>query len=237
MSNSYFQFKQFAIRQDKCAMKVGTDSLLLGAWVNASDCLRILDIGTGTGILAMMLAQRTVGAIDAIEIDEDAYNQAVENINNCKWKDRISLYNQSYQDFSQNCTVKYDLIISNPPYFDSSIKAPELKRAIARHSHLLPLDVFTTISKKLLTEHGRIAIILPFENRIGFIKQISKNDLWVLRELTIQSVLAKTPIRVAFEITKHIPDKIDIQKIVIREHQNYSKDYINLTKDFYLNLK
>src|ERR1017187_8250144 len=115
MSNTTFAFKQFTIKQDKCAMKVGTDAVLLGAWVNSVNSKNILDIGTGTGVIAIMLAQKSDANIDAIDIDEKAVQQALQNVNSCPWKERINVHHTAFQNFSANQQKKYDLIVSNPP--------------------------------------------------------------------------------------------------------------------------
>ena len=135
MSNQEFAFKQFNILQSKCAMKVGTDAVLLGSWVNCPNAKTILDIGTGTGIIALMLAQKIGGKIDAIDIDENAFTQAKENITNSKWHERIQIFHTSLQLFSEQSNRKYDLIVSNPPYFVDSSKALEESRT---HSPLFP---------------------------------------------------------------------------------------------------
>ena len=126
MSNQTFVFKQFKIVQDKCAMKVGTDAVLLGSWVNASNAKTILDIGTGTGIISLMLAQKSGARIDAIDIDTNAFIQASENVNDCAWKDRIDVHHISLQQFTKESDHKYDLIVSNPPYFVDSSKAMDI---------------------------------------------------------------------------------------------------------------
>ena len=128
MPNDYFKFKQFTIHQDKCAMKVGTDGVLLGAWAECANAKGILDIGTGTGLIALMIAQRSNAKIDAVEIDETASKQAKENIKKSLWNDRIEILNISFQDFSKSTNEKYDLIVSNPPYFQNSLYAPDEKR-------------------------------------------------------------------------------------------------------------
>jgi len=140
MTNKSFQFKQFGIQQDKAAMKVGTDGVLLGAWVSlASKPLSILDIGAGTGLIALMMAQRSdAELIDAIEINDEAYEQAVENFENSDWGDRLFCYHASLQEFSDEIDDTYDLIISNPPFYTSTYKELSKERALARHAESLP---------------------------------------------------------------------------------------------------
>src|SRR5271166_5856709 len=130
-----FVFKQFIVKQNKCAMKVGTDAVLLGAWADLPLSGHVLDIGTGTGIIAMMLAQRTIAEIDAIEIDEDAFKQAIGNCQNSKWKDRLNVHHISFQEFARKKYKSYDAIVTNPPYFSNSLKASSESRTRARHTH------------------------------------------------------------------------------------------------------
>ena len=162
MSNSYFRFKQFTVKQDRCAMKVSTDSVLLGAWVPLHDCKQILDVGTGSGIIALSLAQRNQNAIiTGIEIDKEAAFQALSNFRDSPWKDRLKLIHGDFciHEFPNN----FDLIISNPPYFINSFQSPDTKRNIARHNYSnFNYELLFSKSSKLLRDcNGRLAIIIP----------------------------------------------------------------------------
>lgn len=164
-----FQFKQFFVKHDRCAMKVGTDGVLLGAWAPRSAIYRILDIGTGSGLIALMLAQRCTDAqIDAIDIDADACAQAAGNFASSPWVDRLHATHCSLQDWQMvngKCDngKLYDLIVSNPPYFVDSLKNPDAARSTARHNDTLPFGELITISAKLLAPGGTLAIIVPVE--------------------------------------------------------------------------
>jgi tRNA1Val (adenine37-N6)-methyltransferase len=236
MHNNYFEFKHFKVHQDKCAMKVGTDGVLLGAWVRARGPLRILDIGTGTGLIALMLAQKTTGLIDAVELDQDAYNQASENFSASKWSDRIKCYYQSIQEYTQGCEVKYDLVVSNPPFFNSGTQSSDIKRANARHESKLTIAELVEMAASLLSEKGNFAIILPFELRKTLITQMSINGLWLLREARIRPLPDEGYVRIMFELGRQMPGECLLEEIVIEEgaRHNYSKSFINYTKDFYL---
>ena len=162
MPNPYFAFKQFTVRHDRCAMKVGTDGVLLGAWTDLSHSRRILDIGTGTGLIALMLAQRCMDArITAIDLDSAAVEQAQENIQASPWKDRIEALQQDICTYHPNGT--FDTIVSNPPYFIDSLKCPDGQRSTARHTDTLDADRLIGKVSELLTSDGRFSIILPAE--------------------------------------------------------------------------
>ena len=163
MSNSYFKFKQFTIYQkDNCAMKVGTDGALLGAWCSFPQKGMILDIGCGTGLISIMAAQRTEALVDGVEIDQNAYKQAQENVALTPWKNRINLYFNDFNLFAQNTTTQYDYIVSNPPFFKYSL-SPSTSRNNARHTISLNYETLFSKSTNLLKPKGKIAIIFPYE--------------------------------------------------------------------------
>ena len=235
MSNPVFHFRQFSIRQDKCAMKVGTDSVLLGAWADVSSpCCNVLDVGTGTGVIAMMIAQRSSQAmIDAIDIDYDACVQASENVEKSPFRDRIRVIWQSFFDFSTE--KKYDLIVSNPPFFKNALLSPDKKRNTARHSNSLPLKQMIEHSIPKLSENGRIALILPslLSEELDFI--IATHGLFERRRtdvITIEGAQAK---RFLIEMTVYNPQKksSDVMILETKDHQR-TGSYKALTNDFYI---
>jgi len=237
--NNYFKFKQFTIVQEKSAMKVGMDGILLGAWVGVNNISRILDIGTGTGLIALMMAQRTKSAtIDAIEIDQDAYEEACSNINDSPWQERIRAKHISFQEFAISCTKKYDLIISNPPYFQNTLKLSSKGREKARSNNFLSLDELIGLSKPLLTPKGKLAIIYPFE-KIDMVKEIVlENELYINRQTNVKPDKKKKYHRFLVEIELK-PEHYVQETIEIRNEKthSYTGNYWNLTKDFYLNFK
>ena len=239
MANQYFKFKQFTIIQEKSAMKVGTDGVLLGAWTNCYDKQQILDIGTGTGLITLMLAQRTDdnARIDTVEIDEEAYLEGVLNVNNSIWKDKISLYHISFQEYMKKANKIYDLIVSNPPFFSNSKKANNSSRSLARHNDSLPIDTLFKGVKNLLSDNGIFSIIIPFDNHDKILSEGIKNNLFCIRKMWVKPTPNISPKRVMLEFAKK--DNKCIKDTIILEangrHQ-YSKDYINLTKEFYLSL-
>jgi tRNA1Val (adenine37-N6)-methyltransferase len=234
MPNNYFKFKQFTIQQEKSAMKVGTDGVLLGAWVNIENTSQILDIGTGTGLIALMLAQRSMATIDAIDMDNDAAKQAFENFQNSLWKDRLRVVHTSFQDFSW-LPLKYDLLVTNPPYFTRSLKAPDKKRSMARHDNSLNRIELLEGSKRLLNPQGRLGMILPVAEYDLFEPQLTDWGYFVYRKTFIIPNPGKKPVRILVELSfqKKTPE---ISEMIIEKlhRHDYSDEYINLTKDYYL---
>ena len=216
-------------------MKVGTDGVLLGAWTDVKQAKRILDIGTGTGLLALMLAQRSNAEIDAIEIDSEAAEQACENINHSPWSHRIRIIHTSFQEFA-GIKKKYDLIVSNPPYFINSLKTPDKKRSLARHDHELNHKSLTEGVKILLAGKGRFDVVLPADNFRLFCESMNNNGLYVSRQTNIYSNPESSCIRVLAEFshTNSIKNSNDIVIETGGRHQ-YSTQYSELVKEYFLN--
>ena len=237
MSSNSFVFKQFEIKQDKCAMKVGTDAVLLGAWADATQAKRVLDIGTGTGILALMIAQKSEAQICAIDIDIDSYQQAIENIHYSLWKDRIQLFHSSIQEFSKTINEQFDLIITNPPYFTDAYKAKEISRNNARHTDELPFEILIECVCKLLQPQGVFYIILPFAEAQIFKNMAKQNNLCLVQSMRIKTKADKEPKRLLMKYS--FEQKIQEETEIVIENDDrhhYTKEYIELTKDYYLDL-
>ncbi|MFL5763192.1 MAG: tRNA1(Val) (adenine(37)-N6)-methyltransferase [Bacteroidia bacterium] len=236
MSNHTFAFKQFSIIQDKCAMKVGTDAVLLGSWVNASHAKTILDIGTGTGVIALMLAQKSAARIDAIDIDGNAYTQAVENVNNCSWKDHIEVHHISLQQFAKESDHKYDIIVSNPPYFVDSSKASEESRTNARHTDQLPFKELLDGVLKLLSPAGKFYVILPTKESELFRDEAEKHKFFLTKQTRIITRTDKPEKRVLMRY-EFIQRAFSENSITIEkdERHSYTDEYKDMTKDYYLN--
>jgi tRNA1Val (adenine37-N6)-methyltransferase len=235
MPNNYFKFKQFTIYQDKCAMKVGTDGVLLGAWANCENAKSILDIGTGTGLIALMLAQRSNTLIDAVEIDEKACIQANENVAKSDWKESIQVLNTPFQDFCKSTNKTYDLIVSNPPYFQNSLFAPDKKRTDARHNSNLELDDLINGSLKLMTDNGVLSLILPYLEGTMFILKAAEKGLYCTRQTNVLPKPGREPKRLLLEFMKTKKPLVEQEIIIeLNKRHEYSDAYKNLTKDFYL---
>ncbi len=235
-----FRFKQFTIHQDQCAMKVGTDGVLLGAWAKISTAVNsILDVGTGTGIIALMMAQRSSATIiDAVEIEGNAYEQCVENFENSPWNDRLFCYHADFNIFVEEIEDKYDFITCNPPYFKSSDEKNKMSsaRKTARFTGLLSFEELLKGVSKLLAKQGNFAVIIPFENQEEFIKIAQKYQLYC-NYLTQIKGHASAPVkRVLLQFSfENLP--IQKEELIIEiERHLYTKEYIDLTKDFYLKM-
>jgi tRNA1Val (adenine37-N6)-methyltransferase len=234
MSNDYFRFKQFTVRQDRTAMKVGIDSVLLGAWtaVNGSE-KNVLDIGAGSGLLALMMAQRISNAmVTACEIDETACEQARENISSSGWSERISVVNADIRTFTQNLKG-FDLIICNPPYFEKSLKSHDSKRNVARHNDSLPFNDLIDCVNRMLHDDGRFALIVPADKAAIITSLAAAKKLSPIRRLNIKPIESKPVNRVILELgyTSQPPEEY---ALTVRTGNSYSNEYKTTTKDFYL---
>ena len=237
MPNDYFQFKQFTIYQRGAAMKVGTDSVLLGAWANVSEKTAILDVGTGSGILAIMLAQRNASAcIDAVEIDESSFTQAVENVTRSPWSDRIRLYSQPFQQFVEKSVYMYDLIVSNPPFFNRSLLSPDGRKNLARHTDSLSQEDLLSGTVKLLKPNGVLSVVLPVAEGELFVSKAAEYNLFCHRKTTVKPNPDKPPKRLLLEFSRSRRGMVESELCVEEGVRHaYTAAYVNLTKDFYLN--
>jgi tRNA1Val (adenine37-N6)-methyltransferase len=234
MTNDYFSFKQFTIYQDKSAFKVGTDGVLLGAVADIGGARNILDIGSGTGLVSIMLAQRCNATITAIEPDYESYIQTSENVSRCKWNDRIKVEHTALQNFNPE-PGGFDLIVTNPPYFSDSLRNPDPRRSAARHNDSLTSGEILEGVLKFLKVNGRLQLIMPYVEGNVFIAEAYKFGLYCNNILKIKP-LPTAEIRrlvLTFSRTQQKP----VERFLTIEHgkrHDFTEEYINLTKDFYL---
>lgn len=242
-----FRFKKFCVAQDRCAMKIGTDGVLLGAWVSVvhKPCT-VLDIGTGTGLIALMLAQRSSAElIDALEIEENAYEQCVENFEASPWGDRLFCYHASLEEFVEEIEESYDLIVSNPPFFEPSLASTfSLKnegqfhtaRKKARSQNALSFSHLIDATVKLLSERGTFHVIVPFQSQEKFITLAKQAGLHLQKRTTVQgrkeAPVKRSLLQFGFEKKKLLEDRLILE---IERHQ-YTPEYTELVNDFYLAL-
>lgn len=236
--NKPFQFKQFTVNQDRCAMKIGTDSVLLGAWASLNhNPFSVLDIGAGTGVLSLMIAQRSnAELIDALEIDSDAYEQCVENFEQSTWGDRLFCYHASLDEFTNEIDDQYDLIISNPPFYSEDSKTNIPERDLARFQDAMPFQHLLQCASKLLSENGLFSVIIPYKEEQNFIQLASDFSLFPNRILHVKGA-ENTPIKRSLIEFSFIEKTVISSNLIIEtERHNYTKEYIDLSKDFYLKM-
>lgn len=231
-SSSAFQFQKFTIKQEHCAMKIGIDSVLLGAWCPLPHHGSILDIGTGTGVLSLMLAQRSTAKIEAIEIEQEAFEEAQENCASSIYKDQISIFHCPLQAFQS--PKQYALIISNPPYFNTSSLSDSAKRTTARQQTALHYEAFLSHSKRLLAPEGQLVFILPSQ-AIDEISAYAKKQDWHIKNLTLVYGKAGKKAKRCLFILQQSPCLCTEHEFYIRQENNqYTEEFYELTKDFYL---
>ena len=233
MSNSYFSFKQFTIQQDKAAFKVGTDGVLLGAVADVEGTNRILDIGSGTGLIAIMAAQRSNAEIIALEPDYESYIQCRENISLCPWKERIKAENMSLQEYKTSGL--FDLIVSNPPYFMGSLKNPDPRKSSSRHNDSLSGNELLTGASRLMAKGGRLQVIMPYVEGNIFIAEANEYGFFCNNILKIRP-LPNSEIR-RLILTFSRQRLKTTEKVLTIEHgkrHEFTEEYINFTKEFYL---
>ena len=238
MSIKPFLFKSFKINQDKCAMKIGTDAVLLGAWTSINkNPFSILDIGAGTGILSLMLAQRShAELIDAVEIDDSAYEQCVENFEQSPWSDRLFCYHASLKEFVNEIEDKYDLIICNPPFYSEDYKTKSNQRDLARFQDAMPFKQLLESVSILLSENGIFSVVIPFKEEKNFTELASNFKLFPSNILHIKGNPNSEIKRSLMEFSFQNSDTTTSELIIETKRHEYTEDYIDLTKDFYLKM-
>lgn len=233
MRDDFFTFKQFRVMHRKSIMKVGTDGVLLGAYVDCGNARRVLDIGTGTGLLCLMIAQKSNATIHGIEINAEAVEVAKFNVEQSNWRERIEIFHSSVQDFSPE--EKYDLIVSNPPFYTTDVVAPEKGRALARHDLSLNISELAVSIDRLLTQDGRCYVIYPTEQCQLFEEEAAKFGLFAMRRLYVSSRPDVPPIRTIVELSRNqCVAECDTLFIENGARHDFSDKYKSLTKDYYL---
>ena len=234
-----FTFKQFAVEQDRCAMKIGTDGVLLGAWApTTNNPFSVLDIGTGTGIIALMLAQRTnAEQIDALEIDEAAYEQAVDNFENSPWSDRLFCFHAGLDEFIEEPEDEYDLIISNPPFYSEDFKSDNEQRDLARFQDAMPFEDLIEAADLLLSENGIFVVIIPFKEEEKFLALATEFELYPFKITHVKGTPTIEIKRSLLAFSRNETTDLSVDELIIEiERHVYTPEYIALTKEFYLKM-
>ncbi len=228
-----FRFKQFSVTDTKSAMKVGVDAVMLGAWTDANNAIKILDIGAGTGLLSLMLAQRNANAqIDCIELNNDAFVDLQHNIKESNWSNRLNAINADFLEYDFN--LKYDFIISNPPFFKPSDSKISNSRKTARIADSLNPDVLSNKVSDIIS-NGRFVIIYPFELRLFFIKAAFANGLYLYKQLIISDTKSNPPVRCILCFTKESVMSVSQESIIMKkDNGEYTDEYKELTGEFYI---
>lgn len=231
-----FFFKKFVVEQSRCIHKIGTDGVLLGAWTTFSSHSSILDIGTGSGVIALMMAQKyTNASIVAIEPDTDSYQEALQNFQMSIWKDRIKIFHKNLEEFANQQHVKFDLIVSNPPFYSADTISNDLRRASARNQQFLSPNNIFEFCQKNLTENGILSLILPYENLDSIKYELKNFDLFINELCIVYSKKSKIPNRMLLKIGRQ--NVFNSSELTIYNEDNtYTESYVILCKDFYLNM-
>lgn len=238
MPEQHFRFKAFAIKQDGSTMKVGTDGVLLGAWASVEEAKTILDIGTGTGVIALMLAQRTKNAeIHGVEIDEASYLQTEENFSNSPWKERMRVFNMPIQEFAEATEQRYDLIVSNPPFFTGGTLSNNSNKQSVRHTIKLPHGDLLQSVRKLLVKKGKFCVVLPYLEGLRFKEMAQSAGLFCNKVTGVKPNMHKQVERLLLEFS-YQPKEYQYTELSIAksESSEWTEEYKKLTADFYLNI-
>ena len=236
-----FTFKQFAICQDRCAMKVGTDGVLLGAWARVEHCRHILDMGTGTGLVALMAAQRSDAHIVAIDLDADAVAQATENVAASPWANRIQILEADARElvnsqFSILNSQFFDALLCNPPFFENSLKCPDSARTMARHTDTLSFDELARSAARLLTPDGELSVVIPYDRAHDMTVSCACHGLFATRQTIVVPVEGGKPKRILMAFSRSGAAH-SVETLCMQDAQrHYTPAYIHLVEDFYLKM-
>jgi tRNA1Val (adenine37-N6)-methyltransferase len=229
-----FRFRQFSVEDDKSPMRVGTDALLLGSWLDPSGAERILDIGTGCGVIALMLAQRSHGRATGIDKDLSAFRQATLNFSSSPWHNRMTAIHSSLSDFAQSGSNPFNLVAVNPPFFRNSLRSPDARKNAAKHSDDLSREEIVRNVISLLHPYGTFGIILPAEDEFPFTECAAKAGLFIRKILHVRPAPEKQTNRVLMAFTKMHVDQIITESLIVRdEHRTFSREYRLLTDPYH----
>ena len=230
-----FFFKKFGMFHHRSTMRVGTDAVLFAQWVDVASSDNALDIGTGSGVIPLILAQKGVGSVDAVELDADSYEEAKLNFNISVYSDKLSVVQSDVRNYADNIEKKYDLIVSNPPYYASDVKPIKEKKVMARHVSTLSFKDLLVAAKKMMKEDARFALVLPFYESRLFIKEAESLGFYLQKEFLISPIEGKDPNRVNMQFVLNEVENVETELFTIRNKDySYTDEYKEFLKDFYL---
>ena len=235
MDSRPFFFKKFALFHHRSTMKIGTDAILLSRWVEVSDKDEVLDIGTGCGLIPLMLAQKGVKSADAVEIDSDSCDEAAQNFSNSAWKNKLQAINEDVREYVGHCDKKYDLIVSNPPFFFGGNIPEKAKKGLARHTNTLSYNDLLLSVRRLLKPDGRFALVLPERESRTFLKNAENQGFYLQKEMKIVPIEGKEPNRINMQFVVNQVDKVESEVFILRHpDHSFTKEYKDFLKDYYL---
>lgn len=230
-----FFFKKFGLFHHRSTMKIGTDAIILGRWVEVSENDDVLDIGTGCGLLPLMLAQKGIKSADAVEIDRESFEEAAQNFSNSAWKSRLSAINEDVNEYAGRCEKKYDLIVSNPPFYFGDNIPEKAKKGLARHTNTLSYNDLLQSVKKLIKPDGRFALVLPAIESKTFLKEAQNQGFYLKKQMEIVPIEGKEPNRINMQLVVNQVDTIETETFVLRHKDHaFTKEYKEFLKDYYL---
>lgn len=230
-----FHFKQFSLHHHKSSMKVGTDAILLGVWADVKSSETVLDIGSGCGIISLLVACRSDAVVDAVEIDFASFEESKENFTNSSFSEQLSAKKINFIDYVKTCNKEYDLIISNPPFFSNSYKPKEQQRKDARHTDTLSFEQLCDGVSKMLKPKGKFYVVIPRNERIKFLEVASLFNLHLQKQLSIHPKRKQAANRFNLQLGFEIPSEVQKESIDIRENDlTFTPQFVNLLKDYYI---
>lgn len=230
-----FFFKKFGMFHHRSTMRIGTDAVLFAQWVDVSSLDVVLDIGTGSGIIPMVLSQKGAGAVDAVELDVDSYEEAKQNFSISIWSEKLNVFNADVRIYADEIEKKYDLIVSNPPFYASDVKPIKEKKVMARHVSTLSFKDLLLSAKKMMNENSRFALVLPFYESRLFIKEAEQLGFHLQKEMHIVPIEGKDANRVNMQFVLNEVDAVDTEIFTIRNKDySYTEEYREFLKDYYL---
>lgn len=230
-----FFFKKFGLFHHRSTMKIGTDAILLGRWTEVSENDEVLDIGTGCGLIPLMLAQKGIKSADAVEIDNDSYEEAAQNFSNSAWNSRLSAIHDDIKHYAEICEKKYDLVVSNPPFYFGDNIPEKAKKGLARHTNTLSYNDLLSSVKKIMKPEGRFSLVLPAIESKTFLKDAENQGFYLEKELLIVPIEGKEPNRINMQLVVSQVDNIKTETFVLRHSDHsFTKEYKDFLKDYYL---